>query len=348
MTKLHKEIEVEAGASIIRDGGIVAFRTETVYGLGADATNAEAVAKVFEAKGRPADNPLIVHFASLKHLRKYFPNIDDDTVRVFDNFKRALTVVLPKPEQIPDIVTGGKDSVAVRIPGCFFARRFIKRCGVPIAAPSANTTSRPSPTSWQDVYEDLNKKIDAIFMGRSCKYGIESTVIKIVENDSVHATSKEDLRAKILVLRLGSVDVKSLAKKMKMKVEVLGDSPDEMKIRHASPGTRFKHYAPSCPVITFPYDDSMSANIISYATEQINLGKSLVILSHSSNRYLYPGIPVMHLGWTARRVAKSLFSTFRVAEKGADLIICEMFPNTLAFAAVNERITKASQKGIDS
>jgi len=227
-TKLLRETQIKTAAEIIKKGGTVAFRTETVYGLGADATNVTAVEKIFAAKKRPAVNPLIVHFASLESLFQKFPNIDNTTKQVLQKVEKAITVILPRPQWIPLITTGGLETVAVRVPACAFSRKFIKECGVPLAAPSANSSTRPSPTRWQDVHNDLAGRIDAIICGAQTKIGVESTVIKILDNGQIQ------------VLRLGGVNTAQLSKKTGMTVKYLPTNE--------SPGTQFKHYAPACPL----------------------------------------------------------------------------------------------------
>lgn len=328
MTKYLKETEIAAGARIIKNGGIVAFRTETVYGLGANATDEAAVKKVFAAKGRPSANPLIVHFANINDISDFFAScdqtIDKSSLRILKHFKSALTVILPKPNGIPAIVSGGLDSVAVRVPSCKFARTFIKACGVPLAAPSANISSRPSPTSWTAVKEDLDGKIDAVFMGPATKIGVESSVVKVIDD-------------KILVLRLGGTDTKKLAAETGMRIEVVTDS----KTTEASPGTRFKHYSPNCDFIVLK-SELINANV----EKQIKKGKMVAVLCIDENMELYKNLnnclSVIGLGKTSTVVTKNFFAALRRAEKTNNIIICEEFPSTPEFEAVRERAIRAS------
>ena len=172
MTQLLTEKQLNIAAQIIKAGGLVAFRTETVYGLGADADNSEAVKKIYAAKNRPQEKQLVMQFASLKDLKEHFPNIVDTTTqKIFKKFKVGLTVVLP-------------NDIAVRIPADKFAKKFLRACGVPLVVPSANTSGAPPPTTWNAVYDDLNGRIDAILMSKPCKLGVPSTIIKI-ENGKV-------------------------------------------------------------------------------------------------------------------------------------------------------------------
>jgi L-threonylcarbamoyladenylate synthase len=219
-------------------------------------------------------------------------------IEILKKVKGAFTVVLPRCDKIPEIVSGGLDTVAVRVPSCRFARRFISACGVPLAAPSANSSGRPSPTQWQHVRDDLDGKIDAIFMGTPTEIGVESTVVKIEPG-------------KILVLRLGGIDTKKLARATGARVEIATHEDDT----NQSPGTRFVHYAPNCPFYAVRYGEEAPAVKTAKLITRASLGK---------------------------RPAKNLYSAIRAAETQADLIICEMFPDTPEFEAVNERILRAA------
>jgi L-threonylcarbamoyladenylate synthase len=320
MTKLLSEKQIAAGAAIVRAGGTVAFRTETVYGLGADATNADAVRKIFADKGRPAVNPLIVHFACVSDIFDFFQDIDDATKKVLRVAKGALTVIVSRGDKLPDVVSGGMPTVAVRVPSCRFARNFIRACGVPIAAPSANTSTRPSPTTWQAVHDDLDGRVDAIFMGRATRIGLESTVVK-VDTD------------KILVLRLGGYNTKKLERVTGMKVEIAKNADAA-----ASPGTRFKHYAPKCEFVCASVGTDIAARI-----KELPSGKRVAVLCMTQNKNLY-GAKVFPLGRNAPAVRRNLFRAMRDAEKVADIIICETFPETAEFEAVNERVARAQQE----
>ena len=297
-TVLMNENKFKEAAEIIKQGGTVVFRTETVYGLGADATNEDAVKKIFKAKNRPAVNPLIIHYSSLKHLLNDFGAIDPKSLEVIKKIRHAITIILPKPDFIPHITTGGLDTVAVRIPACKFARKFIRACGVPLAAPSANSSTRPSPTHWVDACEDLEGKVDAILCGRATKIGVESTVIKVKEN-------------KIEVLRLGGINTQDITKKTKL--------PTTYNPTHESPGTRFKHYSPSCPLIIAENADDYPGSIF---------------LSNKD------------FGNNAAEITRNFFHIIRATEKNAEIIVVQPFPNTPEFQTINERLDKASTKGV--
>jgi len=314
-TKLLKETEITTAALVIKRGGIVAFPTETVYGLGADATNVEAIEKVFEVKGRPAQNPLIVHFESLEDLFKRIPDLNDNTKKVLLKVKEALTVVIPRPEWIPSVVSAGLNTVAVRVPACEFARGFIKACGVPLAAPSANVSGRPSPTQWQHVHSDLKGKIDAMFKCNPTRIGVESTVIKVLPD-------------KIQVLRLGGINTKQLEKIL--PVEIVGGSTE-------SPGTRYKHYAPNCKMVVAKFGPDMTARI-----KQFIQGKSATLIYWHGTKKSYPSNAIF-LGKTIELATRNLYASIRKAERGSDVIVCEGFPEAPEYETLNERVQRACE-----
>lgn len=237
-TKLFSKEEYGKAAAILKKGGIVGIPTETVYGLAANALDGAAVAKIFEAKGRPQDNPLIVHIAELSELDDlvaFVPPVVYDLADAF--WPGPLTIILDKSPLIPDEVTTGLDTVAIRMPSHPVARQIIKAAGVPLAAPSANTSGKPSPTTARHVMDDMDGKIDAVVDGGACEVGVESTVITL-------ATRKPKL------LRPGRVTPDELE-------EVLGDELiiDDAVLgklaegeRAASPGMKYKHYSPSSDV----------------------------------------------------------------------------------------------------
>ena len=228
--------DIAQAAEIISGGGIVGMPTETVYGLAADAENSEAVKKIFEAKGRPQDNPLIVHLADISQIEEYARDIPEIAYRLAEHFcPGPLTMVLPKRERIPDITSAGLDTVGIRIPCHKAALKLIKASGKAIAAPSANLSGSPSPTSAEHVINDMNGRIPAIIDGGSCAVGVESTVISF-EN------------GKIRLLRPGFVSAEELSE--------FGDVIKDRHITEAaadgetvrSPGMKYKHYSPKANV----------------------------------------------------------------------------------------------------
>ena len=224
----------EAGA-LVRAGEVVAFPTETVYGLGANALNAEAVAKIFAAKGRPQDNPLIVHIARKEDITALTTGLNANARKIMEHFMPGpLTIIVPKAEIIPDVTSAGLDTVGVRFPINKYAQEFIKACGCSIAAPSANISGRPSPTNAQDVLEDMQGKVAGILDGGSCGVGLESTV---VDTTSPVPT----------ICRPGGVTYEMLTEVLgavEIDPALLGDKD----FKPIAPGMKYRHYAPKEPV----------------------------------------------------------------------------------------------------
>ena len=236
------ENDIAEAAEIIQQGGLVAFPTETVYGLGADALNADAVAKVYEAKGRPSDNPMIVHIARASDIGQLTPMLSEDIVNLIDNFwPGPLTMVLKKKAGVPDRTTGGLDTVAVRMPDSEAALELIREADCPIAAPSANISGRPSPTRASDVIADMDGRIDAVIQGDDCRVGIESTVLDMTGDTPV-------------ILRPGIItaeDIEAVLKKeVKYDEALLRDKQGEDgDIKPKAPGMKYKHYAPKADMV---------------------------------------------------------------------------------------------------
>ena len=234
-----RESDLIKAAELIKSGEIVGIPTETVYGLGADASNEEAVAKVFQAKGRPADNPLIVHLADFLQAVDYTKSIPELAYKLAERFcPGPLTMVLPKNDRIPMITSGGLDTVGIRVPSHTVMHRIIELSGCPIAAPSANTSGYPSPTSASHVMRDMSGKIAAVVDGGSSEFGVESTVISIEGENTVR------------ILRPGCVTKEMLS-------EICGEVIIDHAILHeleagqkaASPGMKYKHYSPRADII---------------------------------------------------------------------------------------------------
>lgn len=235
--------KIKVAAEIIKDGGLVAFPTETVYGLGANALDPDAVGKIYKAKGRPSDNPMIVHIASRKDVDMIAKPSPEDTKKIIDNFwPGPLTIILEKKELVPPTTTGGLDTVAIRMPNNFIALELIKMSGTPIAAPSANLSGKPSPTKALHVIEDLDGRIDAILVGSDSNIGLESTVIDLTVIPH-------------MILRPGIINEKDLADCIGSDVDV-----DESLLMNdalsandcdtpKSPGMKYKHYAPVAEMI---------------------------------------------------------------------------------------------------
>ncbi len=233
-----KSYETEKAAEIIKKGGIVAIPTETVYGLAANTFDEKAVKKIFLAKGRPSDNPLIVHIAEINNLYQIVSDFPDKAKKLIEKFwPGPLTLILPKKPIIPSIVTADMNSVAVRFPSNKLAQEIIKKSGVPLVAPSANSSGSPSPTNFTHVLKDLSGKIDAAMDGGNCRVGLESTVISLTEKIP-------------RLLRPGAVtpsDVRKVIGELIIDSSVYSEL--DLKAKVISPGTKYKHYSPKAKVV---------------------------------------------------------------------------------------------------
>ena len=244
---------LKPAAEIIKRGGIVAFPTETVYGLGGNALDPDAARKIYEAKGRPSDNPLIVHLSSYENAGIYA-----HTTKEFYDIAEAfmpgpITVILKKRQFIPDSVTGGLDSVGIRVPANQIARELIELSGVPIAAPSANLSGKPSPTSFEHVYNDLNGRVDAIIDGGRCDFGVESTIIKI-----------DDKQMKLLRPGAVTLEMLSLFSDNIYVDKAVTERFDGVPL---APGMKYRHYAPERPLIVL---DGTDDEVYHFLTDKQN------------------------------------------------------------------------------
>lgn len=267
------EQDIETAAALIRNGEVVGIPTETVYGLGADATNEAAIKKVFNAKERPADNPLIVHLADFSDAEQYTSKIPELAYRLAERFcPGPFTIVLPKNDKIPYVTSGGLDTVGIRIPAHPVMNKIIKLSGKPIAAPSANTSGYPSPTKAEHVIDDMNGKIAAVVNGGQSEFGIESTVIAIENDDTVR------------ILRPGCVtreDILEVCDNIIIDKAILNEVNKDEKV--ASPGMKYKHYSPKANIILV---DSTLKAFMQYVGE--NDGVNVYSLIYDSDAESFP------------------------------------------------------------
>ena len=235
--------DIDLAASILKNGGLVVIPTETVYGLGGDGTNPSSSKKIYEAKGRPSDNPLIIHIANPKDAEKY-AHTNELYYRLADAFMPGpLTVILPKKNTVPYETTGGLDTVAIRCPSHPVAHAIIKRAGIPIAAPSANISGRPSATSSEYVLEDFDGRVDMIIDGGDCEIGLESTIV-MIKDDS------------LVLLRPGAITCDALScvcEKVEVSPTIEGVLKEDE--HPLSPGMKYKHYAPASPLVLLDGED---------------------------------------------------------------------------------------------
>jgi L-threonylcarbamoyladenylate synthase len=297
--------KIKEAANTIKNGGLVAFPTETVYGLGANGLDKKATKKIFLVKGRPQDNPLILHISEIKQLHSLVNEIPNNAKKLIKQFwPGPLTIIFKKTKIVPDIVTCGLDTVAIRMPDNKIALELIKYAGVPIAAPSANISGRPSPTNAKHVIEDLTGSIDMLIDGGSVNIGIESTVIDLTQNPPV-------------ILRPGKITQKQIEK----IIGKLQEEKEEFIKTPKSPGMKYKHYSPKAKVIIIK-----------------DVKEIKKILKKNSEK------KIKQLNYNDKiKMAKNLFKDFREADKkGYDIIVVkEVEDKGLGYAIMN-RLRKAS------
>jgi len=327
---------IATAAAILRAGGVVAFPTETVYGLGADALNAAAVRKIFTAKGRPADNPLIVHLAAASELAAVAAGIPDAAYALAQAFwPGPLTLVLPRTEVVPDVVTAGLDTVAVRVPDHPVALALIRAAGRPLAAPSANLSGRPSPTNARHVMEDMAGRIGAVIDGGETGIGVESTVL-----DLTGATP--------MILRPGGLPrekLQAVLPDVTIDPALLPDTGEEPTVAR-SPGVKYKHYAPQAEVVVVEGDPAkIPERVRSLAAAAAAAGKKVGIIATAETAAAYDGAHVLVCGSRDNllTVSHNLFSYLRQMDAvGVDLIIAEGVGEAGLGLAIMNRLRKAA------
>lgn len=314
ITKILTKNNIKEAAELIKKSELVAFPTETVYGLGANALNKKAVKKIYLAKGRPSDNPLIVHIAKKKDLYKYakvkkeIKNIVKKLIKEY--WPGPLTIILPKKSFIPNETTGNLNTIAIRMPKNKIALKLIKLSGVPIAAPSANLSGKPSGTKFEHVFNDFNGKISAIIKSKQAKYGIESTVI--------------DLSSKpFKLLRPGVITYEDLKKILPNLILI----KNKKTIKAKSPGMKYRHYSPNASVILIEKTGAKKINNLIKDIKKEN--KKFIII--------YPE--------KDKNFSKNLYRIFRDADKKKiDYILIKSIQEKGIGLALMNRIKKASTK----
>ncbi len=329
-----KDEELKEASAVIRSGGLVAFPTETVYGLGGDATNPEASRKIYAAKGRPSDNPLIVHIADFSQLRNIVAEVPQEAEKLAEAFwPGPLTMILRKNEVIPYETTGGLDTVAIRMPSHPMARAFLQDSGCMIAAPSANTSGRPSPTTAQHVWEDLHGKIEILLDGGPVGIGIESTIVDLSEE-------------RPMILRPGFITQEMLS-------AVLGDvgmdpglASENSKQPPKAPGMRYRHYAPKADLTLVEGTmEEVISKINALTREAQAMGKSVGVLATEENKDCYVADHVIVIGQRQdeAEIARHLFDVLRQFDDlQVDLIYSESFVAAGVGQAIMNRLLKAA------
>ena len=321
-TKLLEGKEaIDLGAKLILDGEVVVFPTETVYGLGANAFNVDAVKKIYLAKGRPSDNPLIVHIwnkSQIKDLVSYIPETANKLIDAF--MPGPITIIMPKADSVPKEVTGGLDTVGIRMPSHKVANAFLKACNKPIAAPSANVSTHISPTTAEDVYEDMKGRVPLIIQGGPSDVGIESTIIDTTTDIPT-------------ILRPGFITQEDIANVLGVCESFKG----KVTIAKA-PGMKYKHYAPSCTMVIAESFESMIKEYDSKKAEGMNpiiIARDDVIQKLNGQRYIDVGVD-------ATQTMRNIFRAMHEGQKIADYIICQDFGQDGKNGSVMNRVNKAA------
>ncbi len=327
----------EKAGEILRNGGLVAFPTETVYGLGGDALKPYAAKKIYEAKGRPSDNPLIVHIADRDAVYKLAKGVTEEAERLMDAFwPGPMTLIFKKRDIVPKETTGGLDTVAIRFPSHFAARALISTSGLYIAAPSANLSGRPSPTKVQHVIGDLSGRIDMILDGGDVELGLESTIIDMSADEPV-------------ILRPGYITEEMLCgvlKHISTDAAILEEKVNDNLVARA-PGMKYRHYAPKGQLTIVEGDsgENVIAAINSLAEESAKQGKKVAVIATEESREKYKAPTVVTIGsrHDELSVAQHLFDILRQMDDiGADVIYCESFGRKQLGRAIMNRLLKAA------
>ena len=321
--------EIERAAEILRRGGLLGIPTETVYGLGANGLDPEAVRHIFEAKGRPQDNPLILHIPDASWLERYCCNIPAAAYELAERFwPGPLTMILPRRDNVPDVTTGGLDTVGIRCPNHPVTLAIIQAAQIPVAAPSGNLSGRPSPTCAQHMIEDMDGRIDGIVDGGACGVGVESTII-----DLTASTPR--------LLRPGGLPLEMLQ-------EVLGDvavdkavlSPLSAGEKPKAPGMKYRHYAPKAPVTVVTGNARRTAQYICR-----NLGENTGIICFDEYRELFPNCVVETIGSASDQgeQARRVFDALRAFDSTAVTEIFAQCPSDEGLGlAIANRLKKAA------
>lgn len=331
---LEKDEEfISEAAEVIKKGGLVAFPTETVYGLGANALDSEAVKNIFIAKGRPQDNPLIIHIADKKDLYKYGVNISDIAEKLAHEFwPGPMTLVVKKNSMIPGVTSANLDTIGIRMPSNKVAMRLIEKSGVAIAAPSANLSGKPSPTDVKRCIEDLDGRVDYILGYNQSEVGVESTIIDVSVNPPC-------------ILRPGGITLE-MAKKICKDIYIdKAISGENSSLKPKAPGMKYKHYAPKAKVRVVNGElDKCVEKIAEIVHNYIDNGLKVGVMATDETKCKYKEGLVLSLGKRKdlSTVAKNLFSTLReFDDNNVDIIISEAFLEEGLGVAIMNRLKKA-------
>lgn len=327
--------KIKSAAESIKQGKLVLFPTETVYGIGANALDEKAVKDIFIAKGRAQDNPLIVHIANIEMLDKLVQNVGEIELNLMKIFwPGPLTIVLEKKSIIPNVITGGLDTVAIRMPSNEIARKLIEYSNCPIAAPSANVSGKPSGTMVEDIIEELDGKVDYIIDSGKVDIGVESTVVRVVDG-VVH------------ILRPGKItpeDIQNLGLEIFVEKQILGEYKKDEKVM--SPGIKYKHYAPTTKCLLV-YSEN-EEKIIEKINENIQ-EKNAVVICKTRNIDKYNAEYRLGMGNTLEEITANIFTLLRKADKyNAEIIAIEgVQKDGLGLAIMNRLLRACSHNYIE-
>lgn len=323
--------EIKKQAKILREGNTVIFPTETVYGLGANALDELAVSKIYEAKGRPSDNPLIVHIYDKKQVDDLAEEINENAKIIMDKFwPGPITIILKKKDIVPMRTSGGLNTVAIRMPSNPIAKALLEEVKLPIAAPSANISGRPSPTRGRHVYEEMNNRVDGIILGGDCTFGLESTVLDLTGDVPT-------------ILRPGSITKEDLEKTIGLVNIDPALERKEDNIKAKAPGMKYKHYSPNADVFIVSGDGEKVINKINELVENNSKeGLKTAVMCLKENEYKYKGDTIV-LGSNLEEVAANLFNALITAdEKNYDVVYTEEFSNDGVGKAIMNRLLKSA------
>ena len=336
---LRNEIDLnnlKEAAEVIKSGGTVLFPTETVYGIGANALDENAVNKIFEAKGRASDNPLIVHISNLNMLDNLICGINEIEKTLIDNFwPGPLTVIFDKKEIVPNNVTANLNTVGIRFPSNKIANALIEFSNVPIAAPSANISGKPSGTKIEDIIQELDGKVDYIIDGGMTDIGVESTVIRVKDN-------------KVHILRPGKItkeNIESLGFSVIIEKQIMEEVSKDEKVM--SPGMKYKHYSPNTKcVLVYSKDNE---KLVDKINELVKENKKVLVLGTTNNLEKYNCFNKLDMGKSLEDISHNIFTLLRKVDSyGADLVIIEgVKKEGLGLAIMNRLIRACSHNYIE-
>lgn len=323
--------QIKEAGETIKNGGLVIFPTETVYGIGANGLDGEAVEKIYKAKGRKSDNPLILHIADFSMLTQITQNVSEIEKKLMKAFwPGPFTIILERTKVVPDIVTAGLDTVGIRMPSEKIALKLIEYAQAPIAAPSANISGKPSGTNIQDIYDELKDKVDFIIDGGETEVGIESTVVKVI-NGVPHILRPGKITAEQIKEIVGTVEIdKHILNKTEQGQEIL------------SPGMKYRHYAPNskCILVYSKENDKLIEKIKEIASQY----KEPLAIVKSENISKLKEIKTIDIGSSLEDISKNIFTVLRKADKeNPDIVIIEGVSKKGLGLAIMNRLIRACE-----